>query len=251
MKTPITIMKPKPELPDEEIRSYMDFDRLVADQQLALRMNKKYTVMKWLLAAITLMVLTGGSLYFFKSQPAKIPAASTKADETVAVAPSQPNPAPEETPKESATVPLRKDDDVMPIEKKQTKKPEAVIDEKATTSTNPEPPAAKDEHVYVQAEPVNGYAVLYGYFNDNLVYPAVAIKDSIQGVETISFVITAEGKAEKLEIKQSLGTAFDQEARRLVAGMPAWKPATLNGKPVPSVIALPITFQVQRIKSKD
>jgi len=243
-------MKPKPELPDEEIRSYMDFDRLVADQQLALRMNKKYTVMKWLLAAITLMVLTGGSLYFFKSQPAKIPAASAKVNEPATVAPPQSNPAPEETPMESATVPLRKDADVAPIEKKETKKTEAVINEKATASTNPESPA-KDEHVYVQAEPVNGYAVLYGYFNDNLVYPAVAIKDSIQGVETISFVITAEGKAEKLEIKQSLGTAFDQEARRLVAGMPAWKPATLNGKPVPSVIALPITFQVQRIKSKD
>ena len=107
------------------------------------------------------------------------------------------------------------------------------------------------EDVYVQAEPVQGYALLYAYFNDHLVYPPSAVKDSVQGVETISFVVNAEGKAEKVEVKQSLGEAFDKEARRLVAGMPAWKPATLNGRPVPSSIALPITFQIQRIKSKE
>jgi TonB family protein len=241
-------MKHKPELPDEEIRSYMDFDRLVADKQLAVRMNKKYTVVKWSLAAITLTVIVGGALYFFRdeqkpgmAQPQEALPATDKVE-----TPSKTDAKVSEE-KEEATVPLRKEDGP---EQTEATKPVRVKknDPKPASSTIS---STKVEDVYVQAEPVQGYALLYAYFNDNLVYPPSAVKDSIQGVETISFVVNAEGKAEKVEVKQSLGEAFDKEARRLVAGMPAWKPATLNGKPVPSSIALPITFQIQRIKSKE
>ena len=239
-------MKHKPELPDEEIRSYMDFDRLVADKQLAVRMNKKYTVVKWSLAAITLMVLVGGALYFFRDEQKPETAQPQEAGPATVEAPSKTDPKLFEE-KEVATVPLRKEDG--PEQTEATKPVRA-------KKTDPKPAgstisASKTEDVYVQAEPVQGYAVLYAYFNDHLVYPLSAVKDSVQGVETIAFVVNAEGKAEKVEVKQSLGEAFDKEARRLIAGMPAWKPATLNGKPVPSSIALPITFQIQRIKSKE
>lgn len=245
MKQSLTIMKHKPELPDEEIRSYMDFDRLVADKQLAVRMNKKYAVVKWSLAAITLLVLVGGTLYFFREEqkPAVVPQHETL---PAAETPSQTDAKVSEE-KPEATVPLRKEDG--PEQSEEAK-------QVRVKKKNPQPASSaisstKVEDVYVQAEPVQGYAALYAYFNDRLVYPPSAVKDSVQGVETISFVVNAEGKAEKVEVKQSLGEAFDKEARRLVAGMPAWKPATLNGRPVPSSIALPITFQVQRIKSKE
>jgi TonB family protein len=240
-------MKHKPELPDEEIRSYMDFDRLVADKQLAVRMNKKYTVVKWSLAMVTLLVLVGGSLYFFREEqkPEVVAPQETLPAAEPAETPSKTSPAVEEKPE--ATVPLRKEDSPEQTEENKQAR---------VKKTDPKPASGtisstKVEDVYVQAEPVQGYAVLYAYFNDHLVYPPSAVKDSVQGVETISFVINAEGKAEKVEVKQSLGEAFDKEARRLAAGMPAWKPATLNGRPVPSSIALPITFQIQRIKSKD
>jgi len=241
-------MKHKPELPDDEIRSYMDFDRLVADKQLAVRMNKKYTVVKWSLAAVTLLVLVGGGLYFFREEqkPEPVPPQETLPSTESVATPSKTDPNVSEV-KPEATVPLRKEEG--PAQAEETKKVRAKKNDpkpaSGTISSN------KVEDVYVQAEPVQGYALLYAYFNDHLVYPPSAVKDSVQGVETISFVVSAEGKAEKVEVKQSLGEAFDKEARRLVAGMPAWKPATLNGRPVPSSIALPITFQIQRIKSKE
>lgn len=248
MKQSLTIMKHKPELPDEEIRSYMDFDRLVADKQLAVRMNKKYTVVKWSLAVITLMVLVGGGLYFFREEqkPDVVPPQETLPAAEPAETPSKTDPNALEV-KPEATVPLRKEEGPAQIE--ETKPAHAKKNDPKPASSHIS--STKVEDVYVQAEPVQGYALLYAYFNDHLVYPPSAVKDSVQGVETISFVVNAEGKAEKVEVKQSLGEAFDKEARRLVAGMPAWKPATLNGRPVPSSIALPITFQIQRIKSKE
>ena len=243
-------MKHKPELPDEEIRSYMDFDRLVADKQLAVRINKKYTVVKWSLAVITLMVLVGGGLYFFREEqkPDVVPPQETlPAAEPVATPSKTDDPNALEV-KPEATVPLRKEE--APAQTEEAK-PARVKKNDPKPASSGTISSTKAEDVYVQAEPVQGYALLYAYFNDHLVYPPSAVKDSIQGVETISFVVNAEGKAERVEVKQSLGEAFDKEARRLVAGMPAWKPATLNGRPVPSSISLPITFQIQRIKSKD
>ena len=105
------------------------------------------------------------------------------------------------------------------------------------------------ESGYIQAEPVQGYAELYEYFNANLVYPVEALKYSIQGVHTISFVINTQGMPEQIEIVKSLGPSFEKECKRLIENMPAWKPARLNGKPVPSKISLPLTFQIQKIKN--
>ena len=99
----------------------------------------------------------------------------------------------------------------------------------------------------MQAEPADGYSALYAYFNSNLVYPSEALKDSIQGVETVSFVINTDGKPEKITIRQSLGEPFEKEARRLIENMPLWKPATLNGKAVPSQMSVPLTFQIQKV----
>ena len=105
------------------------------------------------------------------------------------------------------------------------------------------------ESEYVQAEPAKGYSDLYDFFSTNLEYPADGLKDSIQGVQTISFVINTAGKPEQIQVVNSLGEPFDKESRRLIENMPAWKPATLNGKPVESKISIPITFQIQKVKN--
>jgi periplasmic protein TonB len=108
---------------------------------------------------------------------------------------------------------------------------------------------AQKESEYVQAEPVKGYSDLYDFFNANLEYPADGLKDSIQGIQTISFVINTVGKPEQIQVVNSLGEPFDKESRRLIENMPAWKPATLAGKPVESKISIPITFQIQKVKN--
>jgi TonB family protein len=98
------------------------------------------------------------------------------------------------------------------------------------------------------AAPVEGYDHLYKYFNENLRYPSEALKDSVQGVLTISFTIDELGKPDHLHVTNSPGELFEKEAIRLIEMMPAWSPAVLNGKPVKSKMSLPLTFRITRIK---
>jgi len=99
------------------------------------------------------------------------------------------------------------------------------------------------------AEPIIGYPKLYTYFDEELKYPENLQSDSINGVITASFVINTEGNPEQITIINSLGPAFDEEVKRLIVGMPKWKPATLNGKPVTSKVSIPFTFTISRKKN--
>ena len=101
-----------------------------------------------------------------------------------------------------------------------------------------------------EAEPLSGFPKFYEYLNNEIVYPVEIAKDSIQGVESVSFVIDEEGNLGAVAVLHSLGKPFDDEALRLLRHMPAWKPASLNGKPVASRISLPLTFTI-RITKKE
>lgn len=97
---------------------------------------------------------------------------------------------------------------------------------------------------YLNAEPIDGFPVLYGYFDRELKYPVDATKDSIQGVESVAFIIDKKGIPGKIEILHSLGPDFDKEVLRILEHMPPWKPATLNGQPVSSKVSLPFSFRI-------
>jgi protein TonB len=79
-----------------------------------------------------------------------------------------------------------------------------------------------------------------------LKYPEVALRDSIQGTESVSFIINKEGKPETITILHSLGSPFDEESRRLIINMPPWKPARLNSQPVRAKITIPLTFSITK-----
>lgn len=110
----------------------------------------------------------------------------------------------------------------------------------------PTSPLSKPNPVYVQAEPIAGYEALYAYFQKELRYPQEAMKDSVQGILTVTFVINTLGVPEQISTSGLPGEAFDAEGIRLIKGMPLWKPATLNGEPVLSKLTLPLTFQLQK-----
>jgi TonB family protein len=73
-----------------------------------------------------------------------------------------------------------------------------------------------------------------------------ALKDSIEGIVSVSFVIDKNGKPDQVKVLNSLGSAFDTEALRVISGMPQWKPAMINGKPVAARISMALTFQITR-----
>jgi TonB family protein len=70
-------------------------------------------------------------------------------------------------------------------------------------------------------------------------------------VLTVTFTVSSTGKPENILVKQSLGKPFEKEAHRLIENMPDWRPATLNGKAVPSQISIPLTFQIKKVNVND
>lgn len=229
MKQTIKTMKNIPDPSDEEIRSYMNFDSLIASRNKVVKVTRVEMAFKIM---IPLVVTSALLLWFLFNK--------THPKETGSVKPEVPPAIKHIPPLDSTTATMHPPDAV--INDTPAKKDIPVL-----TTPRTERKATDAVSQYIQAEPINGYSSLYNYLNSNLHYPSESIKDSIQGIETVSFTISKEGKPENITIDQSLGDAFDKESRRLIENMPAWKPATLNGKPVSSKMSIPLTFQIKTI----
>lgn len=234
MKQKITIMKNNPELSDDEIRSYMNFDQLVAARNIKLKTARRSLALK---LAVPLILASAFSAWYFVNN-------RTTAARTVSTS-VPPPPKTQEVPTfdsvQNSSRIVQTPENPKAVARKRAPK-NAVI---AKADSHKVVPPVTDE--YIQAEPVEGYASLYHYLNTNLHYPNVSVKDSIEGVETVSFTISKEGKTGNIIIVQSLGTSFDTESKRLIENMPAWKPATLNGVPVESKMSIPLTFQIRTL----
>lgn len=241
-------MKPAPHLSDEEIRSYMDFGNVLKKQKA---LTWKRNLLRWISAAA--IVSTVGLVALWLST--KEPVMETKAD----------NSATTRTPASEKNDPLVAADSIASqndaTHKDNSSEPGPVSDKPVNTTppvekaekTDPAPAAGKseqpiEEDIYVQAEPVEGYDKLYEYFQQHLRYPEEAMKDSAQGAVVVVFVVKPDGVADNIVVRSKLGEPFTREVVQLIKNMPAWKPASLNGKPVPSRITLPLTFQLERIK---
>ncbi len=232
MKTNYKIMK-KPEITDEEILRQMDFDDLLAKHKLI----AKNTLSQKLIWGIAISILSAVAISYFATHTKKI-TDPILAKETKNLA----EPLSNQTvaPQESQQIELKIDNQAItqPAKKK-------AINTKAIEPKK----ESINEDIYLEAEPTLGYQHLYDYFNTNLRYPQEALKDSIQGVESVSFIINKKGQPIKIEILNTLGAPFDREVIRLLETMPAWKSATLNGRPVLSKVSVPFTFKV-KITSK-
>jgi TonB family protein len=236
----IRIMKQQPTPSDEEIRSYMDFDSLLEKRKLAAQANRATLLLKW---GVPILIMAGLVGWYLLSknvdQPARLNQKFQQADSSRMS---------QDTTKARADTLLPKKETAKSIsEAKSPVKNDTGLTKKSAQDHNGEPQSLK-ENLYIQAEPVDGYAKLYEYLNENLIYPQEALKDSIQGVQTVSFVINIEGKPENIYISSSLGEPFEKEAKRLVENMPLWKPALLNGEPIASKVSVPLTFQIQKIR---
>lgn len=100
------------------------------------------------------------------------------------------------------------------------------------------------EYDYVTAEPVVGFDSLYAFIGKTLVYPHEEIELGRQGTVLVQFQVDPDGNTTQTRILKGLGSAFDEEVSRVMEAMPAWKPATLNGDAVASILRLPVTFQL-------
>lgn len=98
--------------------------------------------------------------------------------------------------------------------------------------------------VFVEVYPEfpGGDEAMFKYIQSRLIYPRLAVENSIEGKVVVEFVVNETGEIHNTKIVRGLKYGCDDEAIRVIKGMPLWKPGKQNGKPVSVYYTLPIQF---------
>lgn len=91
-----------------------------------------------------------------------------------------------------------------------------------------------------------GENALMKYLRDHIRYPAVARENGIQGMVTVQFIVGPDGTIRDVKaVGATKGGGLEEEAIRVVKGMPKWKPGRQNGRAVTVQFNLPIDFTLR------
>lgn len=89
-----------------------------------------------------------------------------------------------------------------------------------------------------------GREELFKYLAYNMIYPADAAKNKVEGRVLVTFVIEHDGSISNVNVVNSVYPSLDKEAIRVVSEMPKWIPGKTNGKTVRVKYTIPITFRL-------
>jgi protein TonB len=174
--------------------------------------------------------------------------------------PPPPAPPPPVRPTASFTPPVIKPDELVREEEKPTPPPPDAVAGIKTEIGDPngiespiidmpgnsqvEAPAPPQVFTVVEVQPLfNGS--LRDYLQLHLRYPEDARRRGATGRALIRFVVNEDGAVGGVEVVRTSGeSSLDQEAKRVVAGMPPWKPGRQQGKAVKAYFTLPISFEL-------
>ena len=95
-----------------------------------------------------------------------------------------------------------------------------------------------------RAEFPGGMEALRNYMKTHLRYPPSAMDVSIQGRVMVRFCVEEDGRVTRAEVVRGVDPSLDEEALRVVRGMPNWIPAENGGKVVRSWVNLPVLFRL-------
>jgi len=98
--------------------------------------------------------------------------------------------------------------------------------------------------VEVEAKFPGGTDSMMRFISRNLIYPADAIENEIEGKVIVSFIVETDGSLSGITIKRGLGYGCDKEVIRVIKAMPPWKPAEQKGKKVRVMMTLPVIFRL-------
>lgn len=91
-----------------------------------------------------------------------------------------------------------------------------------------------------------GDTALGNFLTKNTVHPLLAIKNNVQGVVQMSFIIDTSGKVTEIKVIKGLGSGCDEEAVRVLSIMPNWNPGILNGQKVRVIYNVPFAFDIDQ-----
>jgi TonB family protein len=90
------------------------------------------------------------------------------------------------------------------------------------------------------------------WVNANLIYPAIARENGLQGKVFITFVVNTQGKVQDITVaKDNVGGGCAEEAMRVIRSMPDWQPGKQKGQPVKVKVTLPFSFKLENPKPEE
>ena len=79
-----------------------------------------------------------------------------------------------------------------------------------------------------------------------LKYPAEAVRDGVQGLVMVDFIIEKDGSVTGARVVKGVSEELDAEALRIVSASPKWKPGRMNGNKVRTSLTIPIEFKLEK-----
>jgi TonB family protein len=89
-----------------------------------------------------------------------------------------------------------------------------------------------------------GSAEMMSYIQKNLKYPVEAVETALQGRVILQFIVTEDGSIADVNVVRSVDPIVDEEAVRVVKGMPKWIPGKKDGKAVNVKYTIPVVFKL-------
>ena len=95
-----------------------------------------------------------------------------------------------------------------------------------------------------------GDAELMRFISENIVYPAEAVKNNIEGKVIVQLLVDKTGKVSEIKVVRSAGEDLDNEAVRVMKLLPDFSPGynLIKGEPISMWYTLPVTFKLQNDK---
>jgi TonB family protein len=94
-----------------------------------------------------------------------------------------------------------------------------------------------------------GEEAMQQFISQKVTYPASASRANVQGKVLMSFVVSATGEIQNVEILKTPGFGLKEESLRIVSAMPAWVPGQKDGKKVPMRYDMTLDFQLSDYKT--
>jgi protein TonB len=82
------------------------------------------------------------------------------------------------------------------------------------------------------------------WIRQRLRYPGRALRNQVEGRVLVRFTLDAQGRVQHPQISKGLEAGCDEEVLRVVARMPAWRPAVREGQPVAVPYELAVWFSI-------
>jgi len=105
-------------------------------------------------------------------------------------------------------------------------------------------PVSNPEFVIVESMPEfrGGMQAFSNYIAAQINYPSKAKKNNVSGRVWVNFTIDKVGNVRNVYLDRGIDPDLDNEAIRIISGMPKWKPARQRGEAVPVELNINVDF---------